>query len=441
MTRGGTHEQRFRTVILPQERRLNRSMRSLETPMSRRSKLIHWLGQALDRGIMAGSDLMVATAALRAERKAWVRSIDVTARLPTRGASDGLVTARYQLGSDPEAPTLQLLLDGRTCPFPVVRFESDTLTPSVQITGRREPLLPLEPGAHSWDGASFELDIVWPSEHSDYVLPNMLPQLISSVPGANMPLITLHRGGSKTLSLAGIPLVAGGLAWGSPLIEGVLVRGGPVGREKLILTERLAAEFDEHEIERSEELVNLILTFLERELGVVAGARVVARAGTEYLGKRLRGGSCIVLDDGELRAGPSAGDPNDLVLAFQLASVWWGGGCRVTGRRQYEMVTGLRLFLALRWLRWIEPAKVPPTIERLRSFASWGFLKSRSYAVEQGSRGDLSSRMAVALYDHAERSPRVMDVMRQLTRETWGKHISVDTVKRRFHDAGVPIRV
>jgi hypothetical protein len=408
--------------------------------MSRRSKLIHWSGQALDRGIMAGSDLMVATAALFAERRAWVQTIDVTARSPARGAADGLVTARYELRGDAETPRRPLLLDGRTCPFPVVRFQSDTLTPSVQITGRREPLLPLESAAHSCDGASFELDIAWPVGHSDYVLPNMLPRLISSVRGANEPLVRVQPDGSEGLSLAGIPLFAGGLAWGNPLIEGVLVRGGSVGRKRLTLTQRLAAEFDQHEIERSEELVDLILRFLEKDLGTATGARVVARAGTEYLGKRLRGGSCIVLDNGELRAGPAGGNPNDLVLAFQLASIWWGGGCRVIGRRQYEMVTGLRLFLALRWLHWMEPEKIPPTLERLRSSASWGFLKRRSYAVEHGSRGDVSSRLAVALYDHAEHSPRVLDVMRRLTNETWGKQISVDAVTRRFREAGIPIR-
>lgn len=383
---------------------------------------------------------MVGTLALRAERKVWIRSIDVTTRFSAGPERAAIVTARYELGGGPEQPDRPLLVDGRTCPFPISRFESEDFALSIRIDGRREPLLPLEPRSTNWNGATFELDILWPPEHTYFVVPNMLPHVISDVRDRRRPIIRAHRNEQDRVLLAGIPRSAEELVWGSPLVESVLLRGHAVAKRRLVMTEKLATEFDQHQIERSEEIVNLILRFLEQELGVPYHARVAARAGTEHLRNRLRGGSCIVLDEDELRW-PATGSPADLVLAHQLAAVWWGGGLKVVGRRHEEVATGVRLYLALRWLAWIEPERLAPAVERTRAIASWGFLKSRSYAIEEGERGDIACRIGLTLYEAAAQSSLVVDVLRALTREAWGKQLSVETFTRRFGDAGVSMRV
>lgn len=390
---------------------------------------------------MAGSDLMAAAAGLGAQRNAWVRTIDVSTRPGAKGTGDTIVTARFVLGGGQDMPTRPLLLDARTCPFPILRLESNTLTLSVRLTGRRESLLPFACVPQSLDGASIEMDILWLAEGRDFVLPNMLPAVVGDVPGRPRPAIEVHQAGNHGLLLAGIPMVPGELAWGSPLIEAVLVRGKAVGKRRLVFTEMLAAEFDEHQIQRSEELVDLVLRFFERELDVAPGVRVTARAAREFLGKRLRGGSCIVLDDGDIRLGPAEGNPSDFLLAFQLASVWWGGGCQITGRRREELVTAIRVFLALRWLGWMDAGEVPETVERLRAFCSLRFLKNRAYAMQEGYRRDVASRIVLALFDEANHSSGVMDVLRDLTREAWGRRIAAEIVASRLRDAGVPVPI
>lgn len=136
---------------------------------------------------------------------------------------------------------------------------------------------------------------------------------------------------------------------------------------------------------------------------------------------------------------PVFGTPRYDVIAAQVASLWWGVGCRISGRGGREIETGLRYGMMLAWLHEIgNPVDLEFTLRWCRHLATPGVhMMIKDYA-----RGHVTTRrfmrIALWLFERFNRDPTTWFKLGALTRQCWGQYVPVWVVREALE---IPSRI
>lgn len=390
----------------------------------------------LERIFNGFGDILFRLTVHRTARAVSIRDVEVIARSGAPGPVPIVARYSFTVLSEEQEP---LAFDLRPSQFPVNRVlvsTEDGLKKEF-VFARRRKVLVVEPVADSWAATTVEIQFEW----SDGVaggmtFPSMLPRVGSA---EHRPSIRLRCEPPGSLRLAGVSVDGSPVAWGSELIEGVLLRGDAVGRELAVFSEHFAREVRPKTVDRAHHLIQRATDFIGGELRVSTAAVLAVRHPAEYMSYRLSRGATIQLDPEVL--GTDGSDPNYFSIGTEVAAVWWGSGCSISGAHGYAFEYALRGFLGLRWCYSIDPVLASNVAKRLvaLSVPAGARLRNRTASVGAGMRLDRTLDLVLSLYQRFQETNAVMTTLRALTRDTWGSQVKQEEVIRRLRDAGVSV--
>jgi hypothetical protein len=305
------------------------------------------------------------------------------------------------------------------------------------------------PASGDWEGAVIDLRTGWPTPpdgdaiQSCMLIPEELPRLLVEQRSGPQPRIKVAETAgtaAEAFVCGGVPLDLGVPTDAENLLSAVLVRSTATVLEaesnSVAITGRFQNELSLHEQQRVVRLLSRILEFHAETFGVAPQARLVL---APHDGAAAMGGPLLRLRTLQPLGLQADQDPEDVMLASRLASVWWGTGCRVTGPCGRELEAAIRAATAMLWAdqvggvfrhgvfaAWQERARYPVLYDVL---SSW----------RQGFRHGLHARMTLALYSSLKRDASASAALRLLTEQYWGKFVPSHLLRRQLVETGVSL--
>lgn len=123
-------------------------------------------------------------------------------------------------------------------------------------------------------------------------------------------------------------------------------------------------------------------------------------------------------------------------LVRQLATIWWGHGCRLVGNQSVEMQWAIATLAALAWTRETgSRARLQPLLAHYRRLASMPALQARWHAMQGVVDNRRLARLVLSLNRDLENGGNLRAI-RALTRSAWGHFVSADVALRSLWPVG-----
>lgn len=162
--------------------------------------------------------------------------------------------------------------------------------------------------------------------------------------------------------------------------------------------------------------------FLEGALGALSLRSVLVHDQSERRPRDVTlGGPAIKLDDALLRVGAIGSVEMQFEITRELASLYWGSGCRASGPHAIELFAALGTALALSWAdasghKWI----VDRVLGRLRHDSRRAVLNDWSRTLAGEAAAGLAARLAEAIWKDVATGSGMLR-LRRATIDLWGQ--------------------
>lgn len=300
----------------------------------------------------------------------------------------------------------------------------------------RNHLLVLKKGQR-WDGMVVEMTMragggVSVLEAGGISLPDALPEVLTVTTEAEQPDLCIDE--VLRAKATGIPGREKDAFLQCVLAGHSATKVEPPSQHPVWIAGRLASEWQIPEQERAARLISRIVEFHTVQFGVESNATTVLAPDESSWHAR---GALLALNGLQSLGVGTSLDPEDVMLGSRLAGIWWGAGCRITGKLGRELEAGIRGAVGMLWADGVEG------IYRKGVYAEWTRLASHSTARDfwagrsGGFRHGLHARLTLALYEALLHDPSVGNALKSLTRESWGHHVPARRVLERLAHAGV----
>lgn len=377
----------------------------------------------------------------------WVARLALVCSRGTTARSRQLEVT-YELASGPGHKGDVVTLDFTCSPLAVAAIEGlgvDLDEPGDGV--RRTPFVRARRLGSDWRGCAIRCWLDWPDPGVSggpvaVVVPDMLPRLVvqrrrsmprpdlTSLPSAPpwLHVDTLSSlDGRRTLQIV--------LRRKDSFLVPVRTSGNVV----ISLSKRLVDALPAGGADRANALFHSLVTFFSRFLDtrLAIGLSVVTPGELGRIAVRPAG-LCIGTTPEELGEGFET--PLDFNVARKVAGIWWGAGCRIVGRSSREWEEAVRAALALTWIEALEDtAQFERITARLKRWRRKLFVHDWIAAPQGLARPRLVAARTLRLFHLLHESPQAVVVLRELTRATWGRSISVADFDGSVHGRRQPI--
>lgn len=323
----------------------------------------------------------------------------------------------------------------------------------VELTARdRLVVLRLLPDT-SWNGAEIKVVLRWQRFATNYkrplpdvlLIPDGLPRLVSAAfleTGAAQPAISVDLASPSTeLQVTGVQRAA----TENEFLRVAVIRtsrGQEVKRVecRVVFSGTLKAQLDEKEKALAVRIISTMRDFISDEFGYDPTVDILVASPHDLRGYwTIAGGPWLLVTREGLGFGAEAAR-QDASLAIQMASIWWGTGCRVSGPDGREVEYALRSAVGLRWVAFaLGYGEASRNAARLKEstgpFSRFGWTRR----IAEGWRPWVGAFAGCELAAALNENPGARSVLRQLTRETWGQAVPSEIVRQRFAQTGVEL--
>ena len=294
------------------------------------------------------------------------------------------------------------------------------------------------------DGIVVAYRFVWKTSgdrdmRSVLLLPNALPRVLGSAPQAR-PLAVIE------CSARGLDMVCGPVSDRGPLqvavcrtsaVEEVLPT---VDGIELMVTTGLVRACGRRALATVGKRVADVLGGLEWRFGSQAARQVVlALPGEVHAGAWGARGCVLESSPENLGVSGRFEEPNHFRLAAGLASLWWGTGCRVSGRYGIELENTLAWAAALDWT---EAHGGPAAAGRvLLHYQRRRAIRARDAAARARGhpRTGVVFENAFRLYRAIRRDTALQRAVAELTTACWGRWTPEGHLSRNLADLGIQL--
>lgn len=365
-------------------------------------------------------------------------------------------TVEHELHSRGFESRRPLVLDLAPCPFLLYGLScSVSLRPS-----QDGQLLFFHLGPDlTWNGARLSYQLRWsPTRHTEPIdaapclrFPSMLPEPIG---------VSWSEVASAAFPQSAIQFVPDELA-GDLLASGVrdrqgAVNAGPAVYLDLIIGRGAApvAPLAGQSVLGSVRASDAVTTLLGERAAAQLSAACAASSGflQGYLGGqpelditvclsedlpdvRHGGGPLLLFQRSDFERYPLGSFGFGVELTRELASIWWGSGCRLLGKYSKEVTSAIGGALSLHWANTKDTDGFAKTIRAYEVQARGSALQDRWLGASGRGRPKLTAELALALYRGLS-GRRGRDALRALTADFWGLYLPVPVFQRELSLAG-----
>ena len=124
-------------------------------------------------------------------------------------------------------------------------------------------------------------------------------------------------------------------------------------------------------------------------------------------------------------------------IARQLASNWWGVGCKISGPRGINLASGICFALALAWSKSHSSMQY---FNGLMEYYRVRLVRNRPFSKHNVRTGAGSIPIGMAIYDALINERAVEECIRRLTVENWATFVPEEKVVNALRDAGVSVK-
>lgn len=309
-------------------------------------------------------------------------------------------------------------------------------------------------GDRTWDGAEVRFRIEWPPASANsndavgtiLLLPDVGPRLLRSYrspAGGLQPRIQLSNIGEGTDWFAAVgALGEGTLSSELGLLQVAIVPSERVaaatGSTPVSISRKFLSQLQPSQEKGVKEQIANMLTFLARSFGVAPPLRVGVVLPSEPRGVRyVQPGACFPAKPYEFGYGPRPGGVADINLSSRLASIWWGAGCRILGERGQDIATGICTGMGLHWATVLgETEKVGSIRQGYQRIADATALKNAWKVFTEDASSKLVTALALSVHDAIVSGGPLIDSLRTLTQQSWGRFLGAKEVIARLNLSG-----
>jgi hypothetical protein len=348
-----------------------------------------------------------------------------------------------------------LILDLARCPFLLYEIScSASLRPSQD---GQLLFLHLGPGA-TWNGARIKYELRWnpahPKESVDAAsclhFPSMLPSPIgiswSEEASAAYPQQIIHFVPdelARELLVSGLPLQYGGAISGPTAFLDLVVARGTAGVEPIAgrpqssarISNAVKALVGQGGAAQLSAACATSLEFLQGYLGQLAGLGITVCLSEDLPDAMHIGGPLLSFQRSDFDRYPLGSFGFGVELTRELASIWWGCGCRLLGKHSKEVASAIGGALSLHWGRAKDTEGSSKTIAAYEGLAGGSALKDRWLGAIGRGRPRLTAELALAFYRGLS-SGRGQDALKALTADFWGLYVPVPVFLRELSRGG-----
>lgn len=372
-----------------------------------------------------------------------------------RGDDTDMIQATFQLEAlDEERRTLAFKTSAGT--WQLQSLSCDRAVKEVLIekgdTAGALIALDLQQGAKSWDGA--EVNALLRAESlksapslSDklFVAPEFLPAIVGSdaisqvAEQAAISSMRLSSAEGNSIDIAGVPSdPRDSLDIGTGMLQLIVLPTTSLfdSSNSGILLAGDSKEVSSQKKKAIIQVVERMFAFLSNWFGHPSGARV-AVVLSENSGLMPSVGPCIVVPPAWFDHGAALAD-REMYICRQLASTWWGVGCRISSPIGTQVAHAISAAAALQWLA--ETGKTAQRNRVLEAFMEHSAkLKGRTslQPIDWESTPAPGMTLALGLDEALGKGARMQTALQTLTNKCWGKLVHPNAVLRSLEESGV----
>jgi len=378
------------------------------------------LGQFLvARGMEVLSNALVRLGSVPAAQAVSVREVAVRASVTADGGVE--LIARYHLTSQELTGSRPLFFDARHCPLELSRVSTKSGPAQVLWGGsdhRRPRVFTVSTTHASWEGETVELEAKWhPGGPPCLPIPSSLPTLVSRGHNGMRAEVAVDAGRATPLSTA--------RGW----FEAAIVRDAGFEGPNAIVTSRLAAAMNApaalFQLRVSEGIA-----FLGTDLGRTVQACTAWQVVGEPWNPWIQTACCHPIE---------ADGGKELPFGWQLAAIWWGAGCRVTGRHGRAVENALRMFCSLRRISACCPEKLELALRTVVELSRLHPIEGLWTRFEEHADPSRVSRLTLAIYEASKVDDAPMAVLRSAISRGWRREIRASSMLVDLRRAGVDV--
>jgi hypothetical protein len=340
---------------------------------------------------------------------------------------------RGRVGGKSPSP---IVFDLSGTPFRLLRasFRADSGREEIVVGMPTKRRLLVFQAPSQWQQAKGEFDLEWSADQRPFaLLPDGLPLILSArtLPdgeGRPQPRIEITPEAlSPRLHISGIPAALHddkGPSRQRALVQAALVFDEKVGyrSESVVLTEQFCSAIRSADRDRITQLVAAILHFVSGRLNSPIPAQVVLAAEMETSGLHWLPSGVVIAAPATLFGVDRTGEtPNDVVVARRIASLWWGGVCRLSGGTARELEFAIAAALGLQWTAHMgEGTQLNAAIASYERIARQSFVADLWWSARDYLRPRVAARLALAVYRTLSANPATLLALGALLRRQWG---------------------
>jgi hypothetical protein len=364
------------------------------------------------------------------------------------------VEAVYQIKANAEKRS-HLTLDLSSVPIKVLSVKSSHAEP-VQITKRDHlVVLKLLPD-RSWSDAEITITLQWHLFSADHqikappppllLVPDSLPRVVGAEESdSQQTAIKINCGqNSKNIIALGVrdEIQDDQYLRAAVFRKEVHTKQQTNGAAVVLITSALESRLAAKERALAQQLIRVMKDFLSDEFAYDPDPDVLIGTASDFGGTRTAvPGPWLITTPQHLGFGAEA-SRQDAALALQLASVWWGTGCRISGQKGREIEYAIRCAVGLRWASFaVGRDEADRNGVRLQDLTSPVRGSGWKNWLAEGWRPWVGISNGRLLFSALNDNPAARRTLRALTREVWGKTVSHDVVLKRFAVAGIKLDV
>lgn len=226
-----------------------------------------------------------------------------------------------------------------------------------------------------------------------------------------------HQSGAD-LSVAAVALPVDDSSDESPLLQCALLSGGTehsvsiAGKSLPVLMSLTAGRrVDPFATVRTIDAISDALSYMAELFGTLPLRRLALVDWADVDGLEEAPLGCVLVLGLADRTRDQPSPAERAMLGLQLAGIWWGVGCRLSGSDARSVELAVRLAVMLCWLRDRQPAAFDRVFRWYQSRAAWRLLLT-----SQGAQ----IRLGLALFGRLRDEPDLAHRLRAYTQTCWG---------------------
>lgn len=394
-------------------------------------------------------------------RAAFVDTANISVRsiaLELAGGSDQIITARYRLHANREGDRRAASIDFSECPLWPLSVEG-TLSETVTYDSDAEVVLEntrlnLRKDAASWDDSEIVIRLRWaekfahpPLSDQGYLfLPADLPFVGRGYDPRTLPTIRTYlqlAASFDRLLVGAVGLeTKGSLDENCALLQAVLGRKHEFAwasrdQETQVRLESLASAAPSSDtIAFIDETIRGMCDFYVDRFELSPKLRIGAALQSTRK-SRAMAGALLTEPLSRYRRPTPESEPNPFHIARQIATNWWGVGCRVHGARGFYLDGGIAFAAGLAWM---ERNIADEPFGGVLEFYKERLVAESRFWPKPFQPGERTIGIGLVIFDALRDSPKVWRVLQELTNEFWGRFAPEEIVIAHLEGAGVPTR-